>query len=82
MSVSYYRQVKHNPQNAINELIIWKKNPLVVESEIYIYQWIQLLNSKFINGILGGSLDLAWLYIMNSVSWLLVPMDTVKNIIP
>ena len=62
------RQVKRTPQNSINELIIWKKNPLVVESEIYIYQQIQLkLNNKFINGILGDSLDLAWLYIMNSV---------------
>ena len=31
------------------------------ESEIYNCQWIQLLNNKFINGILGGTLDLAWL---------------------
>ena len=33
------------------------------ESEIYNYQRIQLLNNKlkFINGILGGTLDLAWL---------------------
>ena len=31
------------------------------ESEIYNYQWIQLSNNKFINGILGGTLDLAWL---------------------
>ena len=30
------------------------------ESEIYNCQWIQLLN-KFINGILGDTLDLAWL---------------------
>ena len=30
------------------------------ESEIYNYQWIQLSNNKFINGILGGTLDLAW----------------------
>ena len=29
------------------------------ESEIYNCQWIQLLNSKFINGILEGTLDLA-----------------------
>ena len=29
------------------------------ESEIYIYQWIQLSNNKFINGISGGTLDLA-----------------------
>ena len=54
-------------------------NPLVVESEIYIYQQIQLLNNKFINGILRGTLDLAWLYTMNSVSWRLVPMDTVRT---
>ena len=31
------------------------------ESEIYIYQGIQLSNNKFINGISGGTLDLAWL---------------------
>ena len=34
------------------------------ESEINIYQWIQLSNNKFINGISGGgggTLDLAWL---------------------
>ena len=31
------------------------------ESEIYIYQWIQLSNNKFINEISGGTLDLAWL---------------------
>ena len=29
------------------------------ESEIYNYQRIQLLNNKFINGLLGGMLDLA-----------------------
>ena len=29
------------------------------ESEIYIYQGIQLSNNKFINGISGGTLDLA-----------------------
>ena len=29
------------------------------ESEIYNYQQIQLLNDKFINGILGSTLDLA-----------------------
>ena len=29
------------------------------ESEIYNYQWIQLLNNKFINDILRGTLDLA-----------------------
>jgi len=29
------------------------------ESEIYNYQQIKLLNNKFINGILGGMLDLA-----------------------
>ena len=28
------------------------------ESEIYNYQWIQLSNNKFINVILGGTLDL------------------------
>ena len=31
------------------------------ESEIYKDQWIQLSNNKFINEILGGTLDLAWL---------------------
>ena len=31
------------------------------ESEIYNYQRIQLSNTKFINVILGGTLDLAWL---------------------
>ena len=31
------------------------------ESEIYNYKRIQLSNNKFINGILGGTLDLAWL---------------------
>ena len=31
------------------------------ESEIYNYQRIQLSNNKFISGILGGTLDLAWL---------------------
>ena len=29
------------------------------ESEIYNYRRIQLSNNKFINGILGGTLDLA-----------------------
>ena len=29
------------------------------ESEIYNYQQIQLSNNKFINGIFGGTLDLA-----------------------
>ena len=29
------------------------------EPEIYNYQWIQLSNNEFINGILGGTLDLA-----------------------
>ena len=32
------------------------------ESEIYNYKRIQLSNNKLINGILGGTLDLAWLY--------------------
>ena len=27
------------------------------ESEIYNFQWIQIWNNKFINGILGGTLD-------------------------
>ena len=31
------------------------------ESEIYNYQQIHPLNNKLINGILGGTLDLAWL---------------------
>ena len=31
------------------------------ESEIHKYQRIQPSNNKFINGILGGTLDLAWL---------------------
>ena len=31
------------------------------ETEIYNYQRIQVSNNKFINGILGGTLDLAWL---------------------
>ena len=31
------------------------------ESESYNYQQIQLSNNKLINGILGGTLDLAWL---------------------
>ena len=31
------------------------------ESEIYNYQRIQLSNNKFIDGSLGGTLDLAWL---------------------
>ena len=31
------------------------------ESEIYNHQRIQLSNTKFINGILGVTLDLAWL---------------------
>ena len=30
-----------------------------VESEIYKDQWIQLSNNKFIDEILGGTLDLA-----------------------
>jgi len=32
------------------------------ESEIYNCQRIQLSNDKFINGILGGTLHLAWLW--------------------
>ena len=31
------------------------------ESEIYNYQRIQLSNNKFINVILGGTIDLGWL---------------------
>ena len=31
------------------------------ESEIYNYQGIQLSNNKYIKGMLGGTLDLAWL---------------------
>ena len=31
------------------------------ESEIYNYQRIQLSNNTLINGIFGGTLDLAWL---------------------
>ena len=32
------------------------------QSEIYNYQRIQLLNNKFINGFLGDTLDLVWLW--------------------
>ena len=31
------------------------------ESEIYNYQQIRILQDKFINGILEGTLDLSWL---------------------
>ena len=30
------------------------------ESEIYNYKRIQLSNNKFINGVMGGTLDLTW----------------------
>ena len=30
------------------------------ESEIYNFQWIQLSNNKFVNGILGGGEGGAW----------------------
>ena len=35
------------------------------ESEIYIYQWIQLSNNKFINGISG--VRLTWLDCYNNI---------------
>ena len=38
------------------------------ESEIYNYQRIQLSNNKFINVILGGTLDLIWLRVGHSLS--------------
>ena len=41
----------------INSLVI--KHECRDESEIYNYQRIQLSNNKFIDGILGGMLDLA-----------------------
>ena len=39
------------------------------ESDIYNYKQIQLLNNKFTNGILGGTLDLAWLLAAYVFDW-------------
>ena len=44
-----------------SQLITLRMQECRDESEIYNYQRIQLSNNKFINEILGGTLDPAWL---------------------
>ena len=54
------------------------------ESEIYNFQWIQLSNNKFVNGILGGGG--AWPGVTVThvpwVEWLLMCFVQVENVSP